>query len=128
LLGELAAGTLSGSSMPVSMIRLQTLESIDLRAEFSGRTAILAQPKRLALLIYLATARPADFQSRDRLLALLWPERDPSNARTGLMQSLHQLRLPFGEEVILTRGEREVGLDFDRSSCDAAESHAKRRP
>jgi hypothetical protein len=43
------------------MIELRTLGAIDLRAD-GDRTlhTVLAQPKRVALLIYLAVARPRD--------------------------------------------------------------------
>ena len=42
---------------------------------------MLAQPKRLALLAYLASATPRGFHSRDTLLALFWPESDQERAR-----------------------------------------------
>ena len=46
--------------------------------------SILAQPKRLALLIYLAAAGPEAFRRRDTLLALFWPEADAGRARRAL--------------------------------------------
>ena len=38
--------------------------------------SLLAQPRRLALLAYLAAGIPRDFQRRDSLVALFWPELD----------------------------------------------------
>jgi pimeloyl-ACP methyl ester carboxylesterase len=38
--------------------------------------AVLAQPKRFALLAYLAAASPYGYHRRDTLLALFWPEAD----------------------------------------------------
>lgn len=45
--------------------------------------AILGQSKRLALLAYLAASPPAH-RTRDRLLALFWPELDEASARHAL--------------------------------------------
>jgi len=66
------------------MIEVRLLGSIDLRGN-DGRevTAVLAQPKRLALLVYLTAARPRGFQWRDKLVALFWPDFDGPRARPG---------------------------------------------
>jgi DNA-binding SARP family transcriptional activator len=56
------------------MIRVQLLGMVDLRADDGAQVdAVLAQPKRLALLAYLATAAPGSTR-RDTLLATFWPE------------------------------------------------------
>lgn len=102
------------------MIRFQTLGSVSLTADGQELTNVLAQPKRLALLAFLATARPVGFQSRDRLLALFWPESDTAKARNSLRQALHQLRRALGDDAIVTRGERDVGVDPAVVECDAA--------
>ena len=103
------------------MLRLQILGSIDLR-DSDGRQvhALLAQPKRLALLAYLAAARPTGFHRRDTLLALFWPEVEQPRARDALSQALRFLRTALGDGVLVTRGET-VGLDRSRLSCDAEE-------
>jgi serine/threonine-protein kinase len=80
---------------------------------------LLTQPRRLALLAYLAAARPPGFQRRDTLLALFWPELDQAHARAALRQSLHVLRSTLGD-AILTRGDEDVGLDTQRLWCDVA--------
>jgi len=41
---------------------------------------VLAQPKRVALLAYLAAATPRRLHRRDSLLALFWPELDQEHA------------------------------------------------
>ena len=104
------------------MIDLRLLGSIEVRSGHpgSGRT-VLTQPKRVALLIYLALAEPAGLHSRDRLLALLWPEGDDASARHSLRNALHALRQATGDGAIVTRGEAWVGLDFDGLRCDAIE-------
>ena len=102
------------------MIELRTLGAVDLRAA-DGREvrAILAQPKRLALLIYLAVAPNGPFHRRDALLGLLWPETDQARARASLSRAIHFLRSFLGDDVIVSRGDNELAVDFDRLSCDA---------
>lgn len=102
------------------MIRFHLLGTLDLRKDAVEVRSVLAQPKRLALLAYLASATPRGFHSRDTLLALFWPESDQERARNSLRQALHQLRRSLGDDVVLGRGDREVGLDADVFWCDAA--------
>lgn len=82
---------------------------------------ILAQPKRFALLVYLALAPPARFRRRDTLVALFWPELDQEHARGALRQALTFLRRALGKDVVITRGEEEIGVDPTALSCDAVE-------
>src|SRR5262245_32317493 len=103
------------------MIELRLLGSLSLTGP--GREelpAILRQPKRLALLAYLAAATPRGFQRRDTLLALFWSERDAEHARAALSDALYALRRTLGDGVILRRGDEEVGLAPDRFWCDVA--------
>jgi TolB-like protein/DNA-binding SARP family transcriptional activator/tetratricopeptide (TPR) repeat protein len=79
--------------------------------------AVLRQPKRLALLAYLAVAAPRGFQRRDTLVGLLWPELDDEHARGALRQAVRFLRRHLGEDAIVSRGEEEVGLGTP-VSCD----------
>ena len=103
------------------MISLQTLGSVDLRKDDVELSTILAQPKRLALLAYLAAARPRGFHSRDTLLALFWPESDAERARNSLRQALHHLRRSLGEGAVPGRGDREIAVDTTLVQCDAVE-------
>ena len=80
--------------------------------------SIRLQRKPLALLTYLALAEPHGFHRRDTLLGVFWPDYDQSRARTALRQPLYNLRRELGEEVILTQGDDEVGLDLDLVGCD----------
>src|SRR5207247_8726251 len=82
--------------------------------------SLLSQPRRLALLAYLAAATPRGLHRRDTLLALFWPELDQDHARAALRQALHVLRDALGDDVVVTRGDEDVGLDFDRLWCDVA--------
>ncbi|MEJ2312145.1 MAG: BTAD domain-containing putative transcriptional regulator [Gemmatimonadales bacterium] len=99
------------------MIRLSLLGSLDLRAG-DGRQmlSVLAQPKRVALLAYLAADR--DFVRRDTLLGLFWPESDEERARHALRQSLYTLRRSLGPRVLASRGDEELGIDRDHLECD----------
>jgi serine/threonine-protein kinase len=100
------------------MILLETLGAVQLRRDGAEVRSVLAQPRRLALLVYLATARPRGFKSRDRLLGMFWPDADPERARNSLRQALHQLRRSLGDGALLARGDREVGVDASVLRCD----------
>jgi serine/threonine-protein kinase len=102
------------------MIQLHLLGATDLRRDGADLRAAVSQPKRLALLAYLASASPRGFHSRDTLLALFWPELDQERARSALRQALHYLRRALGDEVVISRGDREVGIDSSALWCDAA--------
>src|SRR6058998_1437538 len=82
--------------------------------------SLLSQPRRLALLAYLAAATPRGPHRRDTLLALFWPELDQDHARAALRQSLHVLRSALGADTVVSRGDEEIGLDFERIWCDVA--------
>lgn len=105
------------------MVELRALGSIDLRRQGTEVAAVLTQPKRLALLLYLDVARPHGFHRRDRLLAMLWPELDDSHARNALSKAIHHIRRELGENSIATRGD-EVMLDpsFIRSDVRVLET------
>jgi serine/threonine-protein kinase len=107
------------------MIELRTLGSLVLRApNGEDLQSVLAQPKRVALLAFLAIARPRGFHRRDTLLALLWPEQDGRHARWALNQALRHLRNALGKEVVPSRGDEEVGVDPRALRCDAVEFEA----
>jgi TolB-like protein/DNA-binding SARP family transcriptional activator/Tfp pilus assembly protein PilF len=112
------------------LIELRTFGALDLRGSDGQEfRAVLAQPKRLALLAYLAAAPGAPsataFLRRDKLIALFWPDQDIARARAALSRAVHYLRASLGEGVLLSRGDEELGLDFDRISCDAARFRAE---
>jgi len=80
--------------------------------------AVLARPKLVALMSYLASATPPGLHRRDTLVGLLWAEMDQEHARGALRQSLYHLRRFLGSDVVLTRGDEEVGLATDRLRSD----------
>lgn len=102
------------------MIQLRTLGAIGLRrSDGEELRAVLAQPKRLALLMYLALARPSGPQRRDRLVALFWPEQDSEHARNALSQAIFFLRRLLGPSTIVNRNAEEVELSPEMFWCDA---------
>ena len=103
------------------MLRLFTFGSVNLEGPPEGDPgAVLAQSKRLALLVYLAAARPFGVHRRDELLALFWPDLDDTRARDALNQALRFLRQALGPDVFVRRGGEDVGIDPGRLWCDAA--------
>jgi DNA-binding SARP family transcriptional activator len=104
------------------MIQLQLLGGLDL-IEPDGRgelRSVLVQPKRVALLVYLALASDQRFRRRDTVVGLFWPEVDAEHARGALRQALRFLRGELGSDALLSRGEDDVGVNHQAVDCDAA--------
>ncbi len=103
------------------MISLRLLGTVDVRDDSeSPIDTLLRRPRRLAILSYLAAARPFGLHRRDSLIALFWPETPHDNARHALSQALHVLRQELQSDAILARGE-DVGLDHSVIRCDVLE-------
>src|SRR2546426_229351 len=108
----------------VSVIELRLLGGLDLRRGGGLKLdGFLTQPKRVALLAFLAAATPPRFHRRDTLLGLFWPELDQEHARAALRQALHGLRRGLGTDVLTSRGDEEVGVDEQRLWCDVRTFH-----
>ncbi len=106
----------------MGMVRLRMIGSADLRKpDGSELRAVLAQPRRLALLAYLAAASPRGFHRRDAILSLFWPDHEQSRARASLNRALYFLRQELGDGILVSRGAEEVGLDASRFWCDVAQ-------
>ncbi len=96
---------------PALPFDLRLLGRIDLRDAGGHEVrSVLAQPKRLALLVYLALSPHPGFVRRDLLLGLFWPEVDQERARGALRKALHYLRRSLGDHVIEGRGDEEVRI------------------
>jgi TolB-like protein/DNA-binding SARP family transcriptional activator/Tfp pilus assembly protein PilF len=101
------------------MIELRILGALELSsAERHAASAVLAQPRRVALLCYLALASPRGFHRRDTLFTLFWPDDDAEQARHSLRQSVYFLRRALGPETIVSRGDDELALAPDQVRCD----------
>src|SRR5881628_3418472 len=106
------------------VIELRLLGGLDLRRGGELKLdGLLTQPKRVALLAFLAAATPPRFHRRDTLLGLFWPDLDQEHARAALRQALHGLRQGLGTDVLTNRGDEEVGVDEQRLSCDVRAFH-----
>jgi DNA-binding SARP family transcriptional activator len=101
------------------MIRLRVFGALDLAGEGGDVSLILRQPKRAALLVYLAVALPRGFHRRDSLLALFWPEMDTAHARDALNSALKLLRQGLGSDAVVSRGSEEVAIAADGFWTDA---------
>src|SRR6266568_1172209 len=102
------------------MIQFSTLGCLRLTGGDADRLAgLLAQPKRIALLAYLALARPRGFHSRDTIRPLFWPELDGRHARWALNQSIRYLRRALGRAAVLSRGQNDIELNTTLVRCDA---------
>ena len=102
------------------MYELRTLGTLDLRCDRGNSIpSVLAQPKRFALLVYLAVARPRGFHRRDTLLGMFWPEKDHEHARAALRNAVYFLRRSLAPEVLVNRGEGEISVDATLLRTDA---------
>lgn len=100
-------------------MRLQILGTVELRDDEDRRVErLLRQPKRMALLCYLAATHPDRLYRRDVLLEIFWPQLDSLRARAALRQSLHYVRRAVGKYVLTCEGD-EVAVESDRVWCDA---------
>ncbi|HET7458151.1 MAG TPA: BTAD domain-containing putative transcriptional regulator [Gemmatimonadaceae bacterium] len=90
-------------------------------ADDSGRplTGAATQRRRLALLAVLASAGERGV-SRDKLVALLWPESDADKARHALAQWLFLLRRDLKEEGVVV-GTAELRIDPAKMRCDVVD-------
>jgi len=98
------------------MITVQLLGGACLRSGNQPLAGPPAQRHRIALLTLIVAAWPSPL-SRDRAMALLWPERDLASARRLLNLAVHVLRGTLGEGAIVSTGDGLV-LDASRVSCD----------
>jgi DNA-binding SARP family transcriptional activator len=101
---------------PAKPVRFRTLGTLRLEAEDGPVTGPAVQRHRLALLALLAVA-PGHQVSRDRAVALLWPDRDEQQGRTLLNTTVHALRRALGTDAIQSVGDA-LYLDPDLVDCD----------
>ena len=102
-------------------IRLRTLGSIGF-SDAKGRCirAVLAQPKRLAMLALLALSQDG-LCRRDQLLGLFWPDHGTERARGALRQAIRFLRREVGHDAIANLGNECLMVDARIVACDACD-------
>lgn len=101
------------------MFLLETLGRLTLSQAGRATPPPVLPRKALGLLAILAAGGPA---SRDRLMALLWPESDLEHARGSLKKAVHQLRQQLGTSPI--RGTELLELDAGVIGSDVARFRA----
>lgn len=79
---------------------------------------LLQRRRRFALFAFLALARPP-LRCRDSLHAMFWPESDHHRARKALNGAIYALRQELGDDVLVSRGDDEIGVAADIVWCDA---------
>ncbi|MEZ4587055.1 MAG: BTAD domain-containing putative transcriptional regulator [Gemmatimonadales bacterium] len=102
------------------MLRINTLGGLWVEGSDPGDSPA-PKPRRLALLALLAAAGSAGV-SRDRLLGVLWPDRDEAKARHALSQTLYSLNRDLGIDATIT--EPTLRLDSARIQSDLADLEA----
>ena len=81
-------------------------------------TALLNQPKRLAVLLYVLLSQRGGSIARDRVTSVFWPESDATRARNALRQTLSFARSCLGQDVILSVGRDGLAVS-PHLECDA---------
>ena len=109
----------------MTRIHVGTLGGLRVEREGKELVELSTQPVRCALFLYLALERDA---TREELLGLLWPERDPERARHSLRQTLYELRRTLGDDWSRTQGERiEVSPEVVVDALDFLEATEEER-
>jgi len=97
---------------------LKTFGALRLEAEGTPISGPVSQRHRMALLALLA-ATPGHQLTRDRVLALLWPESDAHQGRTLLNTAVHAIRRALGPDVLQSVGDA-LFLDPEKLESDVA--------
>ena len=104
------------------MLRLYSFGTAHVSRDGSPLDGAAGQRRLLAILSVLAVHGDAGV-SRDKLLALLWPEGDPDRSRHALTQSLYNLRRALQCDDVVLVGP-DLRLNPARISSDVAEFDA----
>jgi DNA-binding SARP family transcriptional activator/membrane-associated phospholipid phosphatase len=87
------------------MLRLQLLGGFRAQAQDADVSALAKQPRRAALLTYLAVERDV---ARERVITLLWPDAAQERGRHSLNQGIYYLRRLIGADWVELHGDRIV--------------------
>src|ERR1051326_8622596 len=98
------------------MITAQLLGGACLRADDTPLGGPATQRHRIALLTLIVASWPKPL-TRDRAMAMLWPDRDAASARRLLNLAVHVLRSAVGESVITSVGDALL-LQPNALHCD----------
>ena len=112
------------------MITLRLLGSPSIARTTELITGPATQRRRIALLAVLASHGDTGI-SRDKLLALLWPDLDADRGRHALSNAVYALRHALGSDTLLACGVDALRLNRERMQidlCDFLEALAQRDP
>jgi DNA-binding SARP family transcriptional activator/TolB-like protein len=101
------------------VLRLKMFGGLSISRDGAPVEGAGAQRRRLALLALLAAAGERGV-SRERILALLWPESDLERARKSLAQAVYALRRELGDENLVA-GTTDLRVGSDTFTSDLAE-------
>jgi len=101
------------------MLRLSTLGGLALHEDGQLHSGPASQRRRLALLAVVAAAGRRGV-SREKLVALLWPDAEPEAARHSLYQALHAVRRSAGGDDVFL-GTATLQLNPDRIGSDVGD-------
>ena len=82
------------------MIRVLTLGAVSVSRDDRTLETLPLQPRRFALLVYLAVEREV---TRQTLLNLFWSDQEPERGRHALRQMLYELRKVLGDDWLDVR-------------------------
>jgi len=92
-------------------------------AASEGTTALLSQPKRLAVLLYVLLSQRGGALSRDQVISVFWPESDSMRARNSLRQTLSFIRTCLGPDAVVSVGVQGLTV-ASHLTCDAVQFEA----
>ena len=102
-----------------TMLRIRALGGLAVERDGVPLAGAAAQPRRLAILAVLTRAGSRG-ASRERLLALLWPDASEEATRSMLNQAIYMLRRDLGSADAIS-GVRELRLESSVIESDVAE-------
>lgn len=76
-----------------------------------------------SLLAYLAVQRQS-MVSRSQVAENLWPDNDPTAARTNLRTAIHRVKKSLGDRSVFVEEDRLIGLDRSLVETDIARAHS----
>jgi DNA-binding SARP family transcriptional activator len=101
----------------MTLLRLKTFGGLSITTLHGSLTEVATRRHALALLALMAAAGD-DGMSRDRIMALLWPEADESHARNNLKQLSFAIRHGVSPRLLASIAPN-LRLDFQVMSADA---------
>lgn len=112
------------SAPATSRLSIVTFGRLGFDGQGSDEAArLLDQPKRLAVLLYMAMSQRGGTVSRDQIAALFWPESNATNARNALRQTLSFVRGCLGEQAVASVGTHGLAV-AGSVECDAVRFEA----